>query len=265
MPTNSFLPEDYLARRAERRTNMICLALFAIVMAGVFGAFLVTNKQWAQVKAAQAAINSSYQGAGKQIQELTELEKQRDDMLDKAELAAALVERVPRSILLAELINRMPPQLGVLEFDLRSERRQPSQQTVQRTGNQNQRISGAERAQTREQANDAVNKVEPPQYNVTLAMVGVAPTDLEVSRYMAELNAYTLMRDVTLVYSEEKEIEGRRMRQFRISMALETHADVRKVQPLTASRIRNPMVDELTIQPPTPGNAVTSATEDPRN
>lgn len=250
MATNSFLPEDYLAKRAEKRTNMICLALFAVVMAAVFGAFLVTNQQWTQVKSAQAMINTNYQDAGKQIQELSELEKQRDDMLNKAELAAALVERVPRSILLAELINRMPPQLGVLEFDLRSDRRQPQQQTVQRTGNQ--RISGANRAQTREQANETVNKVEAPQYNVTVAMVGVAPTDLEVSRYMAELNAYPLLRDVTLVYSEEKEIEGRRMRQFRISMSLANDADVRKVEPLAVSRMRNPMVDDLMIAPPAP-------------
>ena len=32
MSANSFLPEDYLAKRAERRTNLICLALFAIVV-----------------------------------------------------------------------------------------------------------------------------------------------------------------------------------------------------------------------------------------
>lgn len=250
MTTNSFLPADYLAKRAEKRTNLICLALFAIVMAAVFGAFLVTNRQWSQVKSAQGAINANYQKAGKQIQELTELEKQRDDMLNKAELAGALVERVPRSILLAELINRMPPQLGVLEFDLRSERRMPARQAVERSGSQ--RISGNARAQTREQANEVVNRVEAPQYNVSVAMVGVAPTDLEVSRYMAELNAYPLLRDVTLVYSEEKEIEGRRMRQFRISMTLAPDADIRAVNPLAVPRIRNPMLDELLYQPPAP-------------
>ena len=247
MSANSFLPEDYLAKRAEKRTNLICLALFAIVMATVFGAFLVTNRQWSQVKSAQAAINANYQDAGKQIQELSELEKQRDDMLDKAELAAALVERVPRSILLAELINRMPPQLGVLEFDLRSERRQPERTVVKR--GDAKRISGKQRAQTREQAEEQV-KIEAPQYIVSVAMVGVAPTDLEVSRYMTELNAYPLLQDVSLVYSEEKEIEGRRLRQFRISMKLAPEADVREVDPLAVPRLRNPMIDELMFKPP---------------
>ena len=36
MSTASLLPEDYLAEKAERRTNLICLSLFAIVMAAVW-------------------------------------------------------------------------------------------------------------------------------------------------------------------------------------------------------------------------------------
>jgi len=263
MVDNSFLPEDYLVKRAEKRTNYICLALFAIVMTAVFGAFLVTNRQWTQVKAQQSAINLQYQDAAKQIQELSELEKQRDEMLNKAELAAALVERVPRSILLAELINRMPAQLGVLEFDLKSDRRQPVRSNVQRNEGP-QRISGNNRPATREQANESLTRIEPPQYLVSLSMVGAAPTDLEVSRYMAELNAYPLLRDVTLVYSEQKEIQGRQMRQFRISMTLAPQADVRQVKPLVVPRgLRNPMSDELLLQPP---SAQTSAADsDGRN
>lgn len=259
MSTSSFLPEDYLAKRAEKRTNMICLALFAVVMSAVFGAFLVTNRQWTQVKESQAVINASYQDAGKQIQELTELERQRDDMLNKAELAAALVERVPRSILLAELINRMPPQLGVLEFDLRSERQQAPRRQAAATGNR--RISG-NRNRTREEANEEVPKVEAPRYRVTVSMVGAAPTDLEVSRYMSELNAYPLLDDVTLEYSEERELYGRKMRQFRISMTLSSEADVSQVQPLAVPRgLRNPMSDELKLQPPSQVNVI----DDPRS
>ena len=45
MTDSSFLPEDYLAQKTERRTNLICLTLFAIVMLGVFAAFWITNRQ----------------------------------------------------------------------------------------------------------------------------------------------------------------------------------------------------------------------------
>ena len=50
MSNQTFLPEDYLAQKAERRTNLICLALFAVVMMAVVGAFLVTNRQWSRMR-----------------------------------------------------------------------------------------------------------------------------------------------------------------------------------------------------------------------
>lgn len=248
MSMNSFLPEDYVARRMERRTNIISLTLFAIVMTGVLGAFLVTNRHWIDVQAEQRAINARYQDAALQIMELTELEKQRDEMLAKAELAAALVERVPRSILLAELINRMPPQLGLMEFEIRSERRQPPRPAASQK--QGTRLAGDRRAPTREEVGEEVNKVEPPRYRVSVSMVGLAPTDIEVSSYMSELNSYRLLRDVSLLYSEQREFEGRTVREFKISMTLASEADVRKIEPLAMPRgIRNPMVDEILISP----------------
>src|SRR5262245_13086490 len=122
MNTSSFLPEDYLAKKAEYRTNLISLVLFAVVMFAVVLAFFVTNRKAQQYKEMQAQVNAEYQQAGLKIQELTQLEQQKSEMLTKAELAGSLVERVPRSILLAELINRMPERLALLDFDLKSEK-----------------------------------------------------------------------------------------------------------------------------------------------
>jgi hypothetical protein len=96
---------------------------------------------------------------------------------------------------------------------------------------------------------------------VNISMVGVAPTDLEVSKYMAELNAYSLLRDVSLEYSEQKDIEGRSMRQFKINMSLDPAGDVRRIDPLTVPRLRNPMNDSLQFSSPTPiGPAPTPTT-----
>ena len=89
MSTTSFLPEDYLDQKAERRTNLISLTLFAIVMVSVFAAFLVTNRQWSQVKAARASINDQYDQAAEQIRRLNELEKQKDQMINKARLRSS--------------------------------------------------------------------------------------------------------------------------------------------------------------------------------
>jgi Tfp pilus assembly protein PilN len=244
--TSSFLPEDYLARKSERRTNVISLTLFVIVMLGVFLAFLFTNRKWTQVKNAQTTINARYLKAADEIKELTELEEQKDEMLQKADLAAALVETVPRSILLAELINRMPDRLSLLEFDLTSEKAKTPVTRVEPTQTSG-RLSPT-RPMTREEALDVKKKIEPPRYNVSITLVGAAPTDLEVSRYLAELNAYPLLNNVTLEYSEEKEIEEQLLRQFEIKMRLDPDADVRQVNPLVVPRVdRDPMSDQISI------------------
>jgi hypothetical protein len=70
------------------------------------------------------------------------------------------------------------------------------------------------------------------------------------------LNAYALLDDVTLEYSEESDFDGRRMRKFRIHMKLDPDADVRHIEPLFMNRdIRNPMSDRLEFVPPG-GNTV---------
>ena len=260
MSNASFLPEDYLVQKAERRTNLICLTLFGVVMIAVFGAFLVTNRQWTKVKSDQREINEQYQQAAQQIERLTELEQQKQQVLDRADLAAALVERVLRSVLLADLINRMPTRLSLLEFELSSEkiRVMSSPGKPASTGG---RLAAPVRGKTKEEAAAEVKKIEPPQYKVTLKMIGLAPTDLEVSRYMQELNGYELLDSVNLEYSKEREVEGQIMRQFKIIMSLDPDADVRTVTPLAKPRgLRNPMDDSVDLNLKNAGRTVLSPT-----
>jgi Tfp pilus assembly protein PilN len=217
-------------------------------MLGVLLDLLVTNQMYSQVKKDQIAFSARYESAAEQIAALTELEEQKSEMLSKAQLSAALVERVPRSILLAELINRMPDRLSLLEFDLQSTVLKPAISRKVEKGGGRMRAS---RAPTKAEAGEAVNELKPPRYDVYINLTGVAPTDLEVSRYMAELNAYALLTDVTLDYSEEKELEGQMMRKFEIHMRLDPDADVRNVEPLVLPRhLANPMGNELRFVPP---------------
>ena len=244
MSQASFLPEDYLSQKAEQRTNIVSLTLFMVVMIAVVGAFFVTNRQARMVRDAQEEINSQYQRAGIQIQYLKQLEQQKEEMLHKAELAAALVERVPRSILLAELINRMPERLSLLEFDMKSEKVKAPAAAPEKDA-KGRMVTQAQEKGKGKDTEKKPDKIEPPRYKVNIAMTGVAPTDLEVSKYMSELNAYSLLRDVTLVYSEQKELDARTMRQFKINLSLDQSADVRRINPLSVPRVKNPMKDDM--------------------
>ncbi|RLS99525.1 MAG: hypothetical protein DWI17_01625, partial [Planctomycetota bacterium] len=125
----SFLPEDYVRDARERRSGIFALALFVIVMGAVFSAFLVTNRQWAAVRAAQTSINDETEKAAKEIAEMKRLEAMRAQMVEKAELARGLIEPIPRSVLLACLVNTMPPDLSLLEFEMKSEELKSNKQS----------------------------------------------------------------------------------------------------------------------------------------
>ncbi len=243
MTTTSFLPEDYLDQKAERRTNIISLSLFGIVMVSVFAAFLVTNRQWSHVRKARASINSQYEEAAGQIKRLNELEQQKDQMLTKARLAAALVERVPRSILLAELINRMPPRMGLLSLELKSDRLKVARpRSNAKTGRLKRPVRARSREQIARERGNEKKQVDVPRYRVKIKLVGVAPTDIEVSRYIAALNAHPLLKEVTLQYSQERKLDNSRMRQFEIRMELNDKLDIRDVGPMIKRKtVKDPM------------------------
>src|SRR4051812_3058349 len=94
--SNSFLPEDYVARKTETRVNVLILGLFALVLGGVVAAFVVTNQRWQALRQRQANVNEQCVLEGHKIEQLNALENQRAQMMEKAEITAALVERVPR-------------------------------------------------------------------------------------------------------------------------------------------------------------------------
>ena len=226
----SFLPEDYVTAAAERRTNLLSLTLFATVMVAVFAAFLVTNRQWTQVRTAQLRVNGQMEKATVDIRKMRELETRRGEMVDKAELATTLIEPVPRSVLLSLLAAAMPERLSLVELDLRSEeiklpRPAPAAETgPKRTGPAVAKV--AARGKAAEAAPERP-KAEASRWLIAISITGLAPDDLDVSRFLNALGGIGILKGVRLDATESKEIEGRTMRQFRISMRIEPDANLR--------------------------------------
>ncbi len=235
MANMSFLPEDYLERRIELRTNAICLALFVIVFSAVIGAYFVTNRQRTEVKDLHKQINDQFQDAAKRITQLEQLQKRKQDMIRKANITRSLVEQVPRTLILSELINRMPPNLSLLSFDLETKVTQTAAAA---------KPTALEDAKSKAKTK---KKEESPEMiavsDVTLRLVGIAPTDVEVSNYLESLGKCPLVRDVSLSFSEEIAIEGKSLRKFQLGMRVNGDVDVREVEPTLVARNlkRNPM------------------------
>jgi Tfp pilus assembly protein PilN len=241
----SFLPEDYLERRAESRTNLISIALFVVVTLGVIGAFFVTSRQWNDVKSYQQAVNVRYTQAAKDIDQLKQLEKQKGDLLEKAEVTTALIERVPRSILLAELVNRMPSKMTLLSIEVASTR---LDKPVKQYGAPPPEPKDGGKSLSGKAATDKKKNEKPvvtaPRFDHKIILIGVARTHNEVARYVSNLQECTLLTSIDLNFSEQTKIESQTMNRFRIEALLRPEADARKITPMASPRLQS--VDDLT-------------------
>lgn len=253
MSTNhSFLPEDYIVQAAERRTNLVSLVLFGVVMTAVFGAFLVTNQQWTQVRREQIRVHGETERAADDIRKMQELDAKRAQMVEKANLAMTLIEPVPRSVLLALLVNAMPERLSLLDFDLKSQEIKVPKKKDEKDGEKKVASApsvgkgkgkDADKGKDAKEKGDAdAPKQEPTRYLIAIAMTGVAPTDSDVSRYMSALSAIKVFKGVHLDTTEEKEVDGMIVRQFKISLRIEPDADLREME--EGMRLNNDPMDE---------------------
>jgi Tfp pilus assembly protein PilN len=237
MSQNSFLPEDYLQRRVAQRTNLLCISLFAVVLVGVVGAFYVTDRQRSEVRAELQQVNNEFQSRAQQLAQIERLQEQKQHMLDKARITAMLVERVPRSNLLAELVNAMPASLTLTELSLETSLVQPTQRPR----------TALERERQNQQASDSP-QIAPREINLQIA--GVAPDDREVSTFMGRLSNHPMFDEAELLLIDEVQIEQVSMRQFRLSTRVRQDVELDQLDELrVADAPQDPMADQVHLSP----------------
>jgi Tfp pilus assembly protein PilN len=239
--SGSFLPADYVQRKAELRANGICLTLFGVVMFGIVGAFFVTNRQWLQVKQERQAITVQYTQQASRIEQLKTLEGQKAEMMAKAEITTALIEKVPRSIMMGELVSRMPADMALLELHLVSKRIREATPVTTPTGGkpaantQIRTLSGKGTPQ-KEGGAAAAERVAPPRFEYTLKLIGVARVNNDIADYLAALKACSLLDKVELKYIKQATIDKQDFRQFELEAVLRRDADARGVEPMPEIR-----------------------------
>ena len=54
-----------------------------------------------------------------------------------------------------------------------------------------------------------------------MAITGLAPTDIQVAQFIAQLHKSKLFQEVNLLYSEEHEVEEEFLRQFKLMVVLD--------------------------------------------
>lgn len=217
MTTINLLPEDYIQRRCERRANIGCFILFGMVMVGVLSAALVSEQRLRNTRGVLEQVNQDYAKASKLIEQMHQLEAKKEEMHKKAELTASLLERIPRSTLLATITNARPKNVSLIEFKLTTAqvvRKRPSQTPGKGK-------SAKFNAAAKKSGSDKPEK----ELLVKTELVGHAETDVDVARFISNLSNSPLTMAVDLEYTKEKKLKDIPVREFKVVLWLRPRID----------------------------------------
>ncbi|GJM17931.1 MAG: hypothetical protein DHS20C14_01440 [Phycisphaeraceae bacterium] len=220
----SFLPEDYVKSKGQHRANVLMLLLFGAVSIGTIGAFMLMYKEKVELSNEVRQVRTDFEAETTKIDQLRALEAQRIEILERAEVVTAIIERVPRSVLTAEIARAMPQGVALTELDLVGERvRVTAKPKVDADKTRSVRGVQAAKKGTEEQ------KVLPPRFNHTITLTGLAALNNDVADYLAALKDSPLFTNVELQYINQTTIDDTELRKFRIVMGLRETPDVAMV------------------------------------
>jgi Tfp pilus assembly protein PilN len=203
----SFLPDDYLDRKLQRRTNIICLVLAVLVMGGIGSAFALDQQSINRIVQQQRIVDQSYADAAARITQLHDLQTKQQRVSHQAEMSASLLEKVPRSLVLAQVTNCLPVGVSLLQLSMESHRHVFAPLPV----------ANPTQAPTARAPKPAE---QPVVFDVSLRLTGVAATDVQVAQFINHLSRCELFKDVNLAISDEYQMQGDTVRRFVVDMTL---------------------------------------------
>jgi Tfp pilus assembly protein PilN len=227
----SFLPDDYLERKAQRRANAICAIMFVLVMGGVGSAFTLSERATRRVDAEYARVEKQYLAEAQRLEQVRQMQEKQKRMAHQAELTASLLEKVPRSFLLAEITNSMPAGVSLLDLNMESKvkiKPAAAPGAAGAAGGPAAPKTAYEQKKAAKAGPAAPPLPEAKSYEVTIKVTGVAQTDVQVAQFLSKLSRSRILRDVNLVITDEFKQAGgeEKLRRFQIDMMLNPDATV---------------------------------------
>ena len=228
----NFVPDDYAQSNESRRTNLIYLVLFAVVMTALGGSFVSIKIRQRACRTSEEMVNARMTEIQEAIKQFEELQTKKREMMKTALTTAELLEPVPRSILLASLTNNLPPGVSLSEVNLiqkQSKHSTTAPKTSKYQAAQAQKTSSQSNG-SQETAQSQSNEPENPEklLETHINIGGIAPSDLQVASYIEQLSNSSLLDNVALIESKEYKLQDSSIRQFKLSAVLRKNIHLTK-------------------------------------
>jgi Tfp pilus assembly protein PilN len=225
----NFVPDDYVQKRESMRTNVMYLILFLVVMIGLGGTFMVLKVRQKAITNQAKIVAEKMEKAKKDIAQLEDLQAKRKQMMKAVLMTAELMEPAPRTVIMAELTNALPS--GASLRDVKLLEKQPI------TKNQSPKPGSYDQAMA---AGNAATQTAPekPSIETTIEIEGIAPSDIQVAGYIAQLNNSILFDNVTLVLSKEYIHDELTFRLFKLTANLkkDIHLSKKDIEQIRAKK-----------------------------
>ncbi len=211
MASLNFVPDDYVQNNESRRVNVLCVVLVLVVVGALCAVFgVIKVRQRASVKQ-EAEVFAKMNEMQRSLVQFEQLQVQRESMMKSALTIADLLESVPRSIVLAQLTNALPPgaSLATVEIAQKAANRKP--ETPAKSHYQAAKAKKSTGKSHESQEKNLITEV---------AITGLATSDLQVASYIRSLEKSLLLDQVVLIESKEHEVGHEILRQFRLEAQL---------------------------------------------
>jgi Tfp pilus assembly protein PilN len=205
----NFVPDDYVKSSETRRTNLIYLVLFAVVMAGLGGTFVTIKISQKSIAQKEQYLSKKAAEAQQAIEQYEALQARRKVMLKTALTTAELLEPVPKSVMLASLTNNLPAGVSLLKLNL-----------IQKEPRKTSRAAPTNKYRQAQAKKSSESESPEKLLETFIDIEGVAPSDLQVAAYIKQLSNSNLLDNVALVQSKEHEIDEITYRRFELTAML---------------------------------------------
>ncbi len=118
MSTINLLPDDYAKKQAQFRASVLCVVLFGIIMAGVWWASRVSDEKHQSLREDQLAVNEQYRRTEQVISTMHDLEQRKSLMEKRAKDTSDLMEKLPRSFLMAKASLCCPETIRLRKMEI---------------------------------------------------------------------------------------------------------------------------------------------------
>lgn len=211
-----FLPGGYTERRRRRRSDAVMLALLVMVVGVVAATWNFSERALAAAEAEFREVDARYTEAARRIEQVKQMRLKQKTVADRMELTASLLEKMPRSNLLAELTNALPHGVSLTDCEL--------------VANRNIPVVAASAKGTKPDPAEAAMPV-PLSYDTQLSIEGLAHTEGQVSDYIDVLGRSGYFESVDLRWVRKAGARGSDdadMRMFMIALTLDPNATAKR-------------------------------------